>query len=392
MAEATARQAWSRPGLCGTWRLWAHRRGPHPPLVEAAPRGPVAPACRPAVRFPSVPGRGLSSVPSRRFFRNIRLPSHVPRKNMLAILFSADLHALVPIYTTATQCSMFMCSLQKILWQNNINISKGHYAFNNFCAPDDLTLAFSSVCRCVEAGCTGAVVARTHSAVPAPTVRSCPPVLDRSPRRPDLVGQVPGVVFRGSAASEPHGAGALAMASASSDSHGRGRMSLRVSLKDKRDPCGPRGLAPSLSIPREEGPRDRDSTGTRLVPCFHWGLRQPQRPCLSVHGTPVSRPLPRALLHSQGISSPFFQNSPTGFCPDGETTLSTSQGVSVGVTADRRGSSRQRLLPAGAGRPPPTTGDTALTTALAHAGPGATLGGGLRSRQVRRRRGQPCGL
>lgn len=70
---------------------------------------------------------------------------------------------------------------------------------------------------------------------------------------PDLVGQVPWVKFWGSGASEPHGAGALPVASASSDSLGRGRVPLHVSLQDKRDPCGLRGLAPRLSIPKEEG-------------------------------------------------------------------------------------------------------------------------------------------
>lgn len=58
---------------------------------------------------------------------------------------------------------MFMCSLQKILQQNKIDISKGHYTFNDFRAPDDLTLAFSRVCRCVEAGHTGSLGAQTQT-------------------------------------------------------------------------------------------------------------------------------------------------------------------------------------------------------------------------------------
>lgn len=281
-----------------------HCQKPCPLQVMAVPCGPVAPARRPVVRLPPCPRLWLVSSAPREVLQKRLSPKPCPLEKYACNIVQQHLHAHDPISTTATPRSMFMCSLQKFLWQTKLIFQKDlmHLIIS-------VPQMMSSLHSPGRAGVQKPGGSRSRNAHPGragrvPVVGTITQSWPDRPDGPDLVAEASRGMFRGNAGSELHGAGALAGASVSRDSLGRGRVSLRLPLQEKiRVPGSPQGLAPRLSVPRREGGQRQ---GSHLEPSWSpacpgggGGLRG--------HISPRTRSL-----------------SQTTPCPDGETTQSTS--------------------------------------------------------------------
>lgn len=306
-----------------------HCQKPCPLQVMAVPCGPVAPARRPAVRLPPCPRLWLVSSAPREVLQKRLSPKPCPLEKYARNIVQQHLHAHDPISTTATPRSMFMCSLQKFLWQTKLIFQKDlmHLIIS-------VPQMMSSLHSPGRAGVQKPGGSRSRNAHPGragrvPVVGTITQSWPDRPDGPDLVAEASRGMFRGNAGSELHGAGALAGASVSRDSLGRGRVSLRLPLQEKiRVPGSPQGLAPRLSVPRREGGQRQ---GSHLEPS--WSPACPGGGAgLRGHVSPAPDPCPRPLPVPMGRRLRALPNK-----------RPWSQGASAGVAADVEGSSRPGL-------------------------------------------------
>lgn len=241
---------------------------------------------------------------------------------------------------------------------NKINISKGPYAFNNFCAPNDVKLAFSRAGRGAEAGGLSEQKRTPRPCWASARGRDHHPVLAGSPRwsRPcsrGLTGDVPGKCRLRAPRSRCPGWG-LSLQGLSWE--GKGVPASAPARKNKGPRQSPRTGTQAVCAKAGGRPEARIPPVTKLVPCLPWGRGWAERPHLSAHQIPV----PDHSLSQWGDDSEHF--------------LTRDPGHRERVMAWRQMSK----APPGQGWAPTSVAlpdarrwaDTAPTATLAHAGPG----------------------